>query len=136
MADEIDQFTCKIPAGTLKSAPVVIPMPMNLYEIDSIDVEVPTGPAGLMGFYLALSGEQWIPHKRGEWVVWDNQSKNWPLTNQPTSSGWSLVGYNTGKYDHNVTVRFHLLIVTTASVAPTSSITIISSPVIAPAQVL
>lgn len=136
MADEIHGFACKIPAGTLKSAPVTIAMPLNLYEVESIDVEVPAGPAGLMGFYLELSGQQWIPWEMGQWITWDNQSRNWPLTNQPTSSGWALVGYNTGTYDHTVTVRFHLNAVSSAGDSPAPSITIVSSPSAQVAQVL
>lgn len=128
MADEILQFACTIPAGTLKSAPVTIPMAMTLYDVESVDVEVPSGPAGLMGFYLAIGAEPWIPHAQNSWIVWDNQSKNWPLSNQPTSYGWNLVGYNTGKYNHTITVRFHVTSVSPSPSAPPASITIISQP--------
>lgn len=136
MADELIQFACTIPAGTAITAPVTIPMSMDLWEVESIDVEVPTGPSGLMGFYLAIGDEPWIPHAMDEWIVWDNQSKNWSLSNQPTSYGWNLVGYNTGIYDHTVTVRFHVNAVSLAGSSSAPSITIISTPTPQPAQVL
>jgi hypothetical protein len=137
VADEVLQFTCTIPAGTAKSAPVTIPMSMQLWDVESIDLEVPSGPSGLMGFYLAIGTEQWLPHRAGEWFVWNDRSKNWPLTNQPTSYGWNLVGYNTGKYAHSVTVGFHVNIITddtSAVVAPT--LTIVSQPVASGTTVL
>lgn len=137
MADEVLQFTCAIPAGTLKTAPVTIAMSMQLWEVESIDLEVPSGPSGLMGFYLAIGTEQWLPHRAGEWFVWNDRSKNWPLTNQPTSYGWNLVGYNTGKYTHSVTVGFHVNAIANAqSSAVAPSLTIISQPLAVGTSVL
>lgn len=103
-------------------------MPLPLYGVESIDVEVPSGPSGLMGFYLALSGQQWVPWEMGQWITWDNQSRNWPLSNQPTSEGWELVGYNTGVYSHAVTVRFHLVVAPSLVLGSAPALTIISQP--------
>jgi hypothetical protein len=124
MADEVHQFLCTIPAGTPKSSLYVTKMPLNLYSVDQIDVEVPPGPSGQMGFYLALSGQQWIPWEAGTFIVWNGQSDSWPLTNQPTSAGWELHGYNLGAYPHSVTVRFHLsaIVNPTPPVVPTLAI--------------
>ena len=108
MAEEIHQFDCTIPAGTTIAAPVTIPMVLPLYEIDSIDVQVPPGPNGVVGFYLELGSQQWIPWEAGTWLVWDDRTENWPLDSQPSSETWALVGYNNGVYDHTVSIRFHL----------------------------
>jgi hypothetical protein len=136
MSDELLQFTCTIPPGTPISAPVTIPMSMQLWEIESVDVEVPSGPSGLMGFYLAVGDEPWIPHDVGEWIVWDNQSSSWTLSNQPTSYGWNLVGYNTGVYPHNVTVRFHVNEPASAIAASVPTLTIVTTPVASGTTVL
>jgi len=136
VADEVHQFTCTIPSMTAKATPTTVDLPLNLYEVESIDLEVASGPAGLMGFYLALSGQQWIPWEMGEWLVWDNQSKNWPLSNQPTSEGWQLVGYNLGNYDHVVVVRFHLVVVGSAPSPPAPSLTFVSQPIAQPVATL
>jgi len=136
VADEVHQFTCTIPAGTPKSAPVTIEMPLNLYEVTSIDLDVPPGPAYLMGFYLALSGQQWLPWEMGEWIVRDNWSKSYSLTNQPTSEGWQLVGYNTGAFDHSVAVGFHLAVVGAPAAPASPRLIIISQPLAGSTSIL
>ena len=103
----VRQFTATIPAGTLKTSPVTIPIALDYVDIESVDLEVPPGPSGLMGFYLARSGQQVIPYESGEWLIWDDRFDSWYLTDQPTGSGWQVVGYNLDVYDHDVVVRFH-----------------------------
>lgn len=127
MADEVHGFSCVIPANTPKTAPVTIAMPLGHYEVIQLDAQVLSGPAGLMGFYLALSGQQWLPWEVGTWFVWDNQKASWPLTNQPTAQGWQLVGYNTGQYPHTVQVQFHLVVPTDATPPPPPTLTIITT---------
>ena len=61
-----------------------------------------------MGFYLARSGQQWIPFEAGEFLVWDDRFDSWYLTDQPTGGGWQIVGYNLDDYDHSVVARFHV----------------------------
>lgn len=134
MAEEIHQFDCVITHGTAKSSPLTIPMALPLYQVDSIDVQVPPGPAGLMGFYLELGTQQWIPWERGTWIVWDDHIATWALDDSPSSETWALVGYNTGAYDHTVTVRFHLNAVATPTAplpleAPIPQVNIIESGV-------
>ena len=108
MAAEFQQFTVTIPAGTPATALYVAKLPMTLWTLEGVDLEVPPGPAGLMGFYLALSGEQWIPRGAGQFLIWDDVQASWRLDDQPTSYGWELHGYNLDAYDHSVVVRFHV----------------------------
>lgn len=127
MAAEVHQFTATIPAGTPKSSLAVVEMPLPLYEIESVDIEVPPGPSGLMGFYLALSGQQWIPWEAGEFLVWDDRFDSWMLNDQPTSSGWEVHGYNLDSYDHDVVVRFHLNVVGPPAFVAAPSITFLTT---------
>ena len=128
MGELVRQKTATIPAGTAKSSPVTIDVSIGDFEIESIDLEVPPGPAYQMGFYLALSGQQVIPYDAGQFIVWDDQSKNWPLVNQVTTGRWQIVGYNTGKYDHMVVVRFHVNSLGDRPTPPVPQITIITQP--------
>lgn len=107
MASEVHQFSATIPAGTPTSAPVTIELGQANYEIESIDLEVPPGPSGLMGFYIALSEQQWIPWEMGEYIIWNDRTESWQTENQVVNGGWEVVGYNLGMYDHAVIVRFH-----------------------------
>jgi hypothetical protein len=129
VAAEVLQFTATIPHGTPTNALAVVKMPMTNYVIESVDLEVPPGPSGLMGFYLALSGEQWIPHSPGQFIVWDDRFDSWSLTEQPTSYGWEVHGYNTDVYDHVVIVRFHLnLPVISMTPPPPPTLTFVTTP--------
>ena len=109
MASEVLQFAALIPANTPKTALSTTSLELGEWVVESIDLEVPAGPDGLMGFYLALSGEQWIPHSPGQFIVWDDVSDSWYLNDQPTTDTWSIVGYNLDAANaHQVVVRFHV----------------------------
>lgn len=136
MAIEVHQFTANIPANTPKTALAVVDLPLNLFDIESIDLEVPPGPAGLMGFYLALSDQQWIPWEMGEFLIWDDYRANWPLQNQPTSSGWQVHGYNEDDYDHVVVVRFHVQLVGPVPAPPIPTLVFAPSVLTTPAAVV
>lgn len=125
MAAEVHQFTCSIPAGTAKSAPVTFAIGLSNYEVESVDIEVPPGPSGLMGFRIALNGQSWIPWEAGQWITWDNRSASWFLSDQPNLGAWSLVGYNTDVYAHEVVVRLHVNPLTVASASSVRTLTFI-----------
>lgn len=129
MAVEVHQFTATIPANTAKATPHVVPIALDYFDIESVDLEVPPGPSGLMGFYLARSGQQWIPYEAGEYLVWDDRFDSWYLTDQPTSGGWQIVGYNLDDYDHDVVVRFHVNLVSAVLGATPPALSFVTSNV-------
>ena len=109
MALEVRQATITVPAGTAKASPHIATISLDNRDIAMIDLEVPPGPSGLMGFYLGNNGVQWVPRDEGEWIVWDDYTASWPLTDQPDASGWEITGYNEDDYnDHAVIIRFHV----------------------------
>lgn len=120
MALRVLQFAATIPAGTTKASPYTVPLALDNWEAEAIDLEVPAGPAGLMGFAVFNNGEQWLPLPAGTWLVWDNVRETWSLYGQPNASGWQIVGYNTGTYDHTITVRFHVNPPSTTQILPTA----------------
>lgn len=137
MALRVFQFTVTIPAGTLKTAPQTTSLDIDGWDLETLDLEVPPGPAGLMGFHVANNGVQWIPNSPGEWIVWDNRERSWQLTDQPNASGWQIVGYNLGDYDHTVIVRMHVnLPASQQAVSTPPVITFVSTPAPAPAVIL
>lgn len=108
MAERVLQYAATIPAGTAIDAPAEVSFPLDNWDIEAIDLEVPPGPAGAMGFYLANNSQPWIPRNAGEWLIWDDRQATIHPTGYPAASGWAIVGYNLGTYDHGVTVRFHV----------------------------
>jgi hypothetical protein len=108
MAERVLVFIATIPAGTAKTAPTTVNFDLDGWEIESVDLEVPPGPAGTMGFYLANNGQPWIPRQAGTWLIWDDQQRSYPASGYPNASGWGITGYNVGAYDHAVTATFHV----------------------------
>lgn len=108
MAERVLQHTSTIPAGTAKDSPVTVGLGFVDWEVEQIDLEVPPGPAGTMGFYLANNGVPWVPRVNDEWLVWDDHRATVIPTGYPIGTGWQIVGYNVGQYDHAVICRFHV----------------------------
>ncbi|HEY1716214.1 MAG TPA: hypothetical protein VGG07_25175 [Solirubrobacteraceae bacterium] len=108
MAERVLQYTATIPAGTAIDAPATVTFPLDGWDIETIDLQVPPGPAGTMGFYLANNGLPWVPRNNGEWLVWDDEKLTVIPTGYPSGSGWGVTGYNLGNWDHAVIVRFHV----------------------------
>jgi hypothetical protein len=106
MASEIHTFACTIPAGTPASAPATFPLTMPQRVVTAVEVKVPPGPRGLMGFRLGSTGNQLIPAIVGSWLIVDNYDQVWPLENMIDSGSWEAFGYNTGNYPHTVTFVF------------------------------
>lgn len=111
MAREVQRFSAVIPAGTAKASPVQINFPMPPRVIERIEIVVPPGPRGEVGFQLGSGPVQVIPTTPGQFVVTDNEIINWPLTDQFNSGAWSMLAYNTGTYNHSLEVRFHVNLV-------------------------
>lgn len=131
MALRVFQFACTITAGTPRTAPLTIPIDLDNWELESLDLEVPAGPSGLMGFAVFNNGVQWIPASVGAFLVWDDTNQSWFMQDQPNASGWSIVGYNDGFYDHTVTVRFHVnppAVATPAATPPTVTFSTSAAP--------
>lgn len=108
MAREVQEFTCTIPAGTQPSAPVVVPMPLTPRIVRRIEVRIPPGPRGTVGFRLGLVQRQLIPYNAGGWIIGDDQALGWDLEGMPSSGAWQLQGYNQGQFNHSIEVRFLL----------------------------
>jgi hypothetical protein len=121
MSREIRAFAPTIPACTPQSAPVAFSLAMPARIVDQIDIRVPPGPNGLMGFQITSANQPIIPYNAGAFVIANDERIIWALTNQITSGAWQLMGYNTGQYDHTVYVRFLLSLTGTSAPDPTGS---------------
>lgn len=106
MAREVHQFTVIVPAGTLKTAPVIFNLPMPPRTVDELAVRIPPGPRGEVGFAIGASGVVVMPYQVGAFIVGDNETIRWPLENQIDSGAWQLQAYNTGAFNHSLYVVF------------------------------
>ena len=106
MAREVYEFQITVPAGTAQSSPQTSPMTMPPRVVEQLEVLVPPGPGGEVGFAIGSSGGQVIPRNAGTYVISDDEKITWPLDGMIDSGAWQLVAYNTGRYDHTLYVRF------------------------------
>lgn len=106
MAIEVYEFAVTIPAGTLKTALSMTSCKLPMRRVDRIEIKVPPGPRGLMGFQIGGSKQQFIPRGAGQFVVTDDEEISWDIVGAFDSGDWWVMGYNSGTYDHTIYVRF------------------------------
>lgn len=111
MANEIRQYTLTVPAATPSTAPVTLNCSFPPRRVDALQIVVPPGPAGLVGWRVLCSGVPIIPYASDAWIVTAGEVINWPLIGQPDSGSWQVQGYNAGTVAHSVYVRFLLSLV-------------------------
>ena len=111
MAVQVQHFDCLIPAGTAIAAPVTVAMQLGVFTVRWVELDIPSGLTGAVGFYLAASSVQVLPFAKGptaNWLILNDTDKHWDLEDQPDSGDWALVGYNLGRFDHNIYVTWGL----------------------------
>lgn len=122
MATEIRDFTVTIPAGTAQSAGFTADLSFPARIVTQINVRVPPGPRGEVGFAIGTGGLNVLPYGTGVFVVTDNEDLEYQLTDTIQSGAWELLGYNTGAYDHTLRVYFFCDVVTPAAGSSSSPI--------------
>lgn len=139
MAKEIRKFTATIPAGTAINAPVTVSLAFPIRVVRTVDWRIPPGAQGVVGWQLAMGGVQVVPAAGDKWVVDDGTAGTFYMDGYPDSGAWQLIGYNTGAYQHQVFLTFHLdLVVRKAPIpspihpallAPVSDLSLLGAPV-------
>lgn len=107
MAQEIQHFTATIPAGTPIGAPVTVAITIPVRIVRQIDWRVPNGPMGVFGWQVSMGGVKVFPTGGDKYVVANNESGSWPVSNAPDSGAWQVTGYNTGANPHSVYLALH-----------------------------
>lgn len=108
MAQEIRQYSASIPAGTQPTAPATFHFRMPWRIARQVEIVVPPGGSGMVGFNLGFGGVPIIPYGSDLFIVTADEKMVWPLDRYPDSGDWTLTGYNTGTLDHSIYVRFLL----------------------------
>lgn len=118
MATRIEPFAVTTPAGTAIVAYQVTPLPFREGDVTRIEIVVPPGPSGLVGFRVAHSGQSVVPYTDERWIVTDDEKLTWELTNLPHGEAWELWSYNLDVYDHTIYLRIHVNDAMPIAVAP------------------
>jgi hypothetical protein len=106
MASRLEPFDVTIPAGTLQSAPVTIATPFDIAVVESLEILIPPGPSGLMGFQVRHGGSGVLPREDDRWIIADNAHLDWPTSDLPTAGDWAVRGYNEDVFDHTIYIRY------------------------------
>jgi len=122
MAAEIYAFDIDVPAQTPVSAPVIIDLSMPAREIERVEIMVPPGAAGNVGFQFASSGTPFIPVRGATFIIASPGTLDWSLEDQITSGSWQAIAYNTGAYDHYIQARFFAKLLTGGEPAPLTAV--------------
>lgn len=108
MANRIEPFEVTVLANTSIAAFQRTDLPMPEGRVDLIQVRVPPGPSGLVGFRFAHSGQSVIPYTGERWFTTDNDKLDWPTERYPQGNAWQLWAYNLDVYDHVINVWMHV----------------------------
>jgi hypothetical protein len=77
-------------------------------DVTEIDVKVPSGPNGNVGFFIGAGGSQYVPRTKGSFIRPNNDFFEWPLTNAINSGSWSVTAFNLDIFDHTIQVFFQV----------------------------
>jgi hypothetical protein len=108
MAQEFRRFAVTIPAGTAKSAHASYDLSFGARIVRKIEIRVPPGPRGEVGFAIGAAGQAVLPVQAGQYIVTDDEVIPWELDGFWDSGSWTMFAYNTGVFDHTLEVRFEV----------------------------
>lgn len=108
MATRIEPFEVTTPAGTSVASFLTTSLSFQDGRVERVEIIVPPGPSGLVGFKLAHSGQSVVPIRADTWNIADNARFDWPLTNFPSGNAWELWTYNLDVYEHTIYLWFHV----------------------------
>lgn len=106
MSQLVYGFVVTVPAGTEKAGNWTQDVSFASAVVNTIEVRVPPGPRGNMGFAIGSGGTAVMPFNAGEWIVTDDEKITWGVDDQFDSGAWQVLAYNLGRYDHALYIRF------------------------------
>lgn len=109
MAQRIETFDVTIAAGTAIATPQTTVLNFNQGVVQQLEIIVPPGPSGLVGFRIRHSGQTIIPQSGVGWIISNDEQIKWPLENYPVGNKWSIQAYNTDVFQHTLYLRFLIL---------------------------
>lgn len=106
MASRIETFDVVVTGQTAIATPQTTALDFDMGVVQRIEILIPPGPSGLVGFRLVHSGRPVIPYDTSKWIVADDEVIKWDTENYPVGSAWALQAYNLDAYDHTLYLRF------------------------------
>lgn len=107
-ATEVWAFQVTCPPGVVPSAPQITQLAMPVRTVHRVEVQVPPGPNGLMGFSIGSTGESIIPIVQGTFIVASERVLSWDVADQIESGSWQAIMYNNGVFPHTIYITFEV----------------------------
>lgn len=99
-------FDILVPAGTVKASAIETNTNFQQGDLVGVEVTIPDGPSGNVGFRIAFAHQPVIPRTQDAWIIGNDEKVDWPLIGYGDSGAWSVFAYNTDLFDHTLHVRF------------------------------
>lgn len=113
-----------VPAGTLSSAPLSTDVSFDQGTVTRVEIVIPDGHAGLTGLALQQAQQQIIPEDAGTWVISNDETIGWDVSDYLNNGNWQTLAYNTDVFDHSFYLRFLIEVIdTTAQAAAVAQFT-------------
>lgn len=106
MSERFELFDVTVAANTAIATPQTNALSFNLGIVNRIEILVPPGPSGLVGFRIRHSGETVIPYDRSRWIVANDEVIKWDTEGFPVGNAWAIEAYNTDVFNHTLYLRF------------------------------
>lgn len=107
---QVRQFAVTVNPGTAIASAVRTALTFDDgWVVRWVEVEVPPGPKGVLGFHVDSSKTQLLPYWGGgpnTWFVWNDKQVRYDMEGLPDTGDWSVVAYNLGNNPHTFWVRF------------------------------
>lgn len=108
MATRIEVFQVTVAAGTLQATPTDTELTFTPARVERMEIMVPPGPSGFVGFAIVHSNQQIIPFQSGSFIVADDEVLRFDLEAYPEGSSWTVRAFNTDIYAHTLHIRLYL----------------------------
>ena len=106
MADWLEAFQVTIPAGVAPPGIVYTIRFSREGYIEEIEIIIPDGVNGVVGFQLMFAGTVVLPLNQQKYIVGNNEKITWRLFRKYTSGDWAVRAYNQGVFEHTLYLRF------------------------------
>lgn len=106
MAERVEWFDVSVTAMTAKASAVETNVSFDQGVVERIEITIPDGHAGLTGIRLLQAHTPVIPSTSNAYIIGNDRTLSWDLTNYLDNGGWSVQCFNTDQYDHTFHIAF------------------------------
>lgn len=107
-AARVEKKEATIPAGTAEATPQLFDWSFAPGEVTEVVVTMADGAAGLVGWQLAIAGQNIIPVTRDAFMIGNDRVWELAIEGYPNSGAWQLRAYNADTFDHTLYGEFYI----------------------------